>query len=100
MSKIHPVADYSLRVILNNYVELNLAGTPFSPVIIERTGKTLVVRLDRSHTPSELMNAKDCRLWLEGPEHFECLVTDCSKDERHIFLNCRKVENPVSLTLP
>lgn len=100
MSKIYPVADYSLRVVLNNYVELNLAGSPFSPVIVERTEKNLVVRLDRAHAPSELLNARDCRLWLEGPEQYECVVTGCSENERHIFLYCRKVENPISFTLP
>lgn len=82
-------AEYSMRITMNNFVEINLNNDMFHPTLLERDNDSLTFRVDREKAPSALMESAECPVVLKGPESCNGVITGCSCDSEYLYLKCR-----------
>ncbi|MBL8025834.1 MAG: hypothetical protein JNL74_05455 [Fibrobacteres bacterium] len=79
---------YSLRIILNNLIELNLSGSMFNTTLLRKENSNYTFRLEKSSAPRTILESRDCAVELEGVEHCSGTVSECTEDERFVYLRC------------
>lgn len=79
----------SLKIILNNFVEINLQKDLHQPQIVERNGHFITIRLLKDAAPLSLIDSGRCHYCFEGSEKFQGEISECTCDDVYLYLKCR-----------
>lgn len=78
-----------MKIILNNFVEINLQKELHQPQIVERNSQYIIIRLLKSVAPLSLIDSGKCSFCFEGAEKFQGEISECTCDDEYLYLKCQ-----------
>ena len=80
---------YSLRITMNDLVEINISASMFNTQLLKKSGSYYTFRIDKEIAPRAVLDSQDCCIELDGNEQCTGTVSECSEDERYLYLRCK-----------